>query len=135
MAVAFNSIAILFIMDVDNLSYQYGLGEQAKERVDAMGYVNLNREQARALSLTKVMCAVVAVVGTIYMVTNGASVGAMLSGAGMAFFFKISELITKYKTMSLLQVAGFVVTTCVIQYAFLQLFLHLVVIAWYDDHE
>jgi hypothetical protein len=100
-----------------------------------MGYVNLNREQARALSLTKVMCAVVAVVGTIYMVTNGASVGAMLSGAGMAFFFKISELITKYKTMSLLQVAGFVVTTCVIQYAFLQLFLHLVVIAWYDDHE
>ena len=80
MDVAFNSIAILFIMDVDNLSYQFLLGERAKERVDAMGHVNLNRDQARALSLTKVLCSVVAIVGTLYMVTNGASVGAMLAG-------------------------------------------------------
>ena len=133
MAVAFNSIAILFIMDIDNLSYQFLLGERAKERVDAMGHVNLDRDHARALSLTKVLCAVVAVVGTIYMVTNGASVGAMLSGGGMAFFFKLSELTSKYKTMSLLQLVGFVVVTIVVQFVFQSLFL-MIVISWYDDH-
>jgi hypothetical protein len=133
MDVAFNSIAILFIMDVDNLSYQFLLGERAKERVDAMGHVNLNRDQARALSLTKVLCSVVAIVGTLYMVTNGASVGAMLAGGVMAFFFKLSELTTKYKTMSPHQMVSFVVVTIVVQFMFQTVFL-AIVISWYDDH-
>lgn len=118
---------------MDNLSYQFLLGERAKERVDAMGHVNLNRDQARALSLTKVLCSVVAIVGTLYMVTNGASVGAMLAGGVMAFFFKLSELTTKYKTMSPHQMVSFVVVTIVVQFMFQTVFL-AIVISWYDDH-
>ena len=47
MAVAFNSIAILFICDIDNLSYQYGLSEHLKERVDTYGHVLLHDNQVR----------------------------------------------------------------------------------------
>eukprot|EP01043_Picozoa_sp_COSAG02_P058769 COSAG02_NODE_7370_length_3044_cov_2.459762_2_plen_69_part_00 len=67
------------------------------------------------------------------MVTNGASVGAMLAGGVMAFFFKISKLTTKYKRMSALQLVGFVVVTIVVQMMFQSLFL-IIVISWYDDH-
>ena len=67
-------------MDVDNLSYSFGLGERAKERVDSCGHIHLTDAQAQRLSRTKVLCVNVVLVASVWLVDNGASVAAMLSG-------------------------------------------------------
>ena len=108
LAICFNTIAILFITEVDNVSYQFGLSERAKESVDAHGHVLLTDEQARSLSQTKVMCTVVTMALTLLLVWNGASVAAMIYGGVMALGFKLSELLSKYKTMTKQEIATFV---------------------------
>ena len=99
---------MLFITEVDNVSYQFGLSERAKESVDAHGHVLLTDEQARSLSQTKVMCTVVTMALTLLLVWNGASVAAMIYGGVMALGFKLSELLSKYKTMTKQEIATFV---------------------------
>ena len=44
-------------------SYQYGLGERIRERVDAMGHVALTDKDASTLSRTKALCIVLTVCG------------------------------------------------------------------------
>eukprot|EP01052_Picozoa_sp_SAG31_P029800 SAG31_NODE_2997_length_4803_cov_4.274872_1_plen_524_part_00 len=75
MSICFNTIAILFITEVDNMcvashesvvatahldclrrSYHIGLGERAKERVDTHGHVVLTNEEALMLARTKGLC-------------------------------------------------------------------------------
>ena len=43
------SQAILFITEIDNMSYHLGLGERAKERVDTYAHVVLTDEEAKKL--------------------------------------------------------------------------------------
>eukprot|EP01043_Picozoa_sp_COSAG02_P023757 COSAG02_NODE_1277_length_13502_cov_14.551593_10_plen_132_part_00 len=113
------------VTEVDNLSYQFGLSEREKQRVDAFGHVVLSDSQARQLSRTKLLCVIITVFVTLWLVTNGAAVAAMISGGGMAFAFKISELFAtrsigeKWTTA---ETARFVATTCAVQILSFSLF-------------
>ena len=49
-------------------SYQYGLAEDIKERVDAKGHVILTTDQTKLLSRTKVLCVTTVIVITNWMV-------------------------------------------------------------------
>lgn len=70
---------MLFTCEVDNLSYKFGLGEREKERVDRNGHIALTDEEVVQLSRTKFLCIPITVVLTSWLITNGASVAAMLS--------------------------------------------------------
>ena len=115
--IAFNTIAVLFITEVDNLAYAFGLGERERERVDTYGYVMLTDGEARMFGRTKVLCVTATVVYTLWMVWNGASVGALMSGGGVVMVFKLSELASTYKTKTVKEIAAFVAVTLVTQVA------------------
>jgi hypothetical protein len=83
-----------FITEIDNMSYHLGLGERAKERVDTHGHVILTDEEAKRLSHTKALCTITCVVGTLWLVSNGAVVAAFMSGFFTVLIFKLSELFT-----------------------------------------
>lgn len=119
-------------MDVDNLSYNFGLAERAKERVDGYGHIDLSDAQAQRLSRTKILIVTVVLVGTIWLVDNGASVAAMLSGHGMALAFKLSELSATYGQMSHKDVFIFVATTFAVQTASFNFFVHFILLDWYE---
>eukprot|EP01052_Picozoa_sp_SAG31_P027528 SAG31_NODE_2583_length_5435_cov_55.000000_4_plen_198_part_00 len=121
-----------FVLDVDNLSYSFGLGERARERVDSCGHVDLTDAQARRLSRTKVLSVSVVLVVTLWLVDNGASVAAMLSGYGMALAFKLSELIATYGQMSHKDVAIFVVASFVVQWVSYNFFIRAIILPWYE---
>ena len=131
--ISFNTIAVLFITEVDNLSYHFGLSERAKQRVDSFGYVELDDAQARQLSRTKAVCVLITVFVTLWLVTNGAATASMISGGGMAFGFKMSELLTTYSHMTRSQIAIFVATTFVVQAFSFGLFLSALAYQ-YDQH-
>jgi len=63
------------------MSYHFGLGERAKERVDTHGHVMLTDEETRKLWHTKALCTVTSVVGTLWLVSNGAVVASIMSYA------------------------------------------------------
>ena len=63
------------------MSYHFGLGERAKERVDTHGHVILTDEETRKLWHTKALCTVTSVVGTLWLVSNGAVVASIMSYA------------------------------------------------------
>ena len=121
-----------FIMDVDNLSYSFGLGERARERVDSFGVVELNDSQAQRLHRTKMLSVSIVLVVTLWLVDNGASVAAMLSGHGMALAFKLSELIATYSEMSRKDVAVFVATSLVVQWLSYMFFIYAIILPWYE---
>jgi hypothetical protein len=119
-------------MDVDNLSYNFGLGERAKERVDSCGHVHLNDSQAQRLSRTKVLSVAVVLVLTIWLVDNGASVAAMLSGHGMALLFKLSELVATYGQLSRKDIVVFIVLTFAVQWFSYMFFMYAIILPWYE---
>ena len=51
--VCFNSIAILFLLEVDNLAYATILGERSRARVEEAGRVELGDEDVAALTRSK----------------------------------------------------------------------------------
>ena len=131
--ICFNTLAVLFITEVDNLSYTFGLGERAKERVDTYGHVVLDDYEARQLSVTKALCVVCTVVFTIWLVTNGASVAAMLAGAGATLGFKLSELATRHARMTWKQIGVFVLTAVTTQVLSVALMFNFIT-GWYEKH-
>eukprot|EP01052_Picozoa_sp_SAG31_P023677 SAG31_NODE_1967_length_6785_cov_7.007329_7_plen_508_part_00 len=92
MKTCFNTVAILFLTEVDNLSYKFGLGERARERVDAVGHVILSDEDAKMLTRTKKLCIVL----TIFVIFGGVlfqSVPASLMWSQFAALsYKLSEV-------------------------------------------
>jgi hypothetical protein len=114
---------VLFIADVDNVTYQFGLDERERQRVDAFGHVELREEEISLLSRTKRLCIPITIIVTGWLVTNGASFAAMLSGALMALTFKLSVLATTYKQMSWKEVACSAATSLMIQVASLLIFM------------
>ena len=107
--------AVLFIADIDNVTYQFGIDERERQRVDAFGHVELREEELRLLSRTKRICIPVTMFVTAWLVTNGASFAAMLSGALMALLFKLSVLVTTYTQMSRKDVACSALTSLLVQ--------------------
>lgn len=60
-----------------NMTYSFGLGEMAKQRVDEAGHVELTDAEARKLLRTKVFCTTAAVVGIGEQQPNPASIRKM----------------------------------------------------------
>eukprot|EP01046_Picozoa_sp_COSAG06_P086567 COSAG06_NODE_33152_length_494_cov_1.156962_1_plen_110_part_10 len=73
------------------MSYHLGLGERAKERVDTYAHVVLTDEEAKKLLVTKALCTITCVVGTLWLVSNGAVVAALMSGFFTVLIFKLSH--------------------------------------------
>ena len=119
-------------MDIDNLTYQFGLSERLKQRVDTFGHVFLDDDHATKLAGTKAMCSLVSMVSMLYLVYNAAAIGTMQAGGVAAFVFKVSEVFTRYKTMSRQELAFFVATTYVLLQVQLE-FFQLIVDRWYAD--
>jgi hypothetical protein len=55
LSVCFNTVAILFLVEIDNISYHVGLGELQKARVESAGRVVLSDVEAKNLAWLKVM--------------------------------------------------------------------------------
>ena len=51
--ICFNTIAILFLCDIDNIAYDHGLSEHVRMRVEERGRVDLGAAEAEALVRTK----------------------------------------------------------------------------------
>ena len=115
--------AVLFIADVDNVTYQFGLDERERQRVDAFGHVELRDEEIRLLSRTKRLCVPITIIVTAWLVTNGASFAAMLSGSLMALAFKLSALATTYTQMSRKDAASSALTSLLVQAVSLLVFM------------
>ena len=102
------------------MSYHFGLGERAKERVDTHGHVMLTDEETKKLWHTKALCTVTSVVGILWLVSNGAVVAAFLSSFFTVFLFKLSELTS---SMAPAQKAIFVAKAFVAQIASMASFM------------
>ena len=102
------------------MSYELGLGERAKERVDTHGHVMLTDEETKKLWHTKALCTVPSVVGILWLVSNGAVVAAFLSSFFTVFLFKLSELTS---SMTPAQKAIFVAKAFVAQIASMASFM------------
>lgn len=89
--VCFNTIAILFITEIDNMSYHLILGERVKERVDTYGHIVLTEEDAVRLSRAKMLSTFACVVGTVGLVYNGALVAARMASFVIVLIFKLSD--------------------------------------------
>jgi hypothetical protein len=94
LTVAFNTVAIMFLTEVDNMSYHFFLSEKARERVDRAGHVRLTDAESKKLSRTKVLCTTITVVGVATTIYFRAAFGAAMGGMAMSFFFKASEVIS-----------------------------------------
>ena len=70
LSVCFNTIAVLFMCEIDNLCYQFGLGERIRARVEDKGRMALSPEEAEAMSQTKtvhIMMIVCSILFSVYM--------------------------------------------------------------------
>lgn len=81
LSVCMNTVAILFMTDIDNLVFQFGLAEKARSRVEDAGRVELSESDAMALAHTKIIHSIllaVALLGGIWSAALGASTFAIL---------------------------------------------------------
>ena len=68
--ISLNTVAILFICELDDILYQLGLPERLKTRIDAEGRVALNDEEAGALFSMKAAHVVAVVVSVLALVSS-----------------------------------------------------------------
>jgi hypothetical protein len=94
LTVAFNTVAIMFLTEVDNLSYQFALSEQVKRRVDEAGRVQLTDADERRLSRTKPCCMVLIFIGILFAVYMRSVFGSIMVGFGIAGLCKASEVLS-----------------------------------------
>jgi hypothetical protein len=78
----FNSLAILFMTEIDNTAYLFGLGERARARVESMGRVELSKAEVEAMARTKLVHLVLVVAVCLVSVKGSGSSDVM-----MAFVF------------------------------------------------
>ena len=55
LSICFNTVAILFLVEIDNMSYHVGLGELQKARMESVGRVVLSDAEATNLAWLKLM--------------------------------------------------------------------------------
>ena len=114
------------------MSYMFGLGEKKKERVDTHGHVTPSEDEALQLALTKALCVVATVVGTLFFVNNGATMATLMGSGATVFVFKLSELVTSYKRLSRKEIALFVLTTLVTFMASMAMLMVITMLSWYN---
>eukprot|EP01052_Picozoa_sp_SAG31_P026195 SAG31_NODE_2356_length_5874_cov_17.280000_7_plen_170_part_00 len=76
--VCFNTVAVLFLLDIDNAAYMFLLDERTRARVERSGRVMLADDEAQALSASKMVhwfAITFAVLGAVLLVfhPNGAN--------------------------------------------------------------
>lgn len=82
--ICLNAVAILFLCEIDNIAFDFALGERVRTRVEAAGRVNLADDEAAALARTKVVHVVLIVLSLVVAVWSGnifVGVFAVLLGA------------------------------------------------------
>ena len=70
LSVCFNTVALLFMTDVDNIAYELGMPERWRAMVEARGRVALTDEAANALATTKVVhvaIVMLCILGTVWV--------------------------------------------------------------------
>eukprot|EP01052_Picozoa_sp_SAG31_P045790 SAG31_NODE_8509_length_1439_cov_1.197015_2_plen_228_part_00 len=94
LSVCFNTIAILFMTEIDNVCYHFGLGEKTKARMEAAGRVVLTDQENENLLRLKVVHIFLVVISCLVTVMlAGSSVdhrlvpGVELLGSPAALFF------------------------------------------------
>lgn len=79
LSVCLNSVAIIFILEVDNALFTFGMAERVRARVEANGRVQLSDEEAAMFARTKPLhvCLVV-----VYLVGSAVAVSKLFGSAG-----------------------------------------------------
>ena len=84
-----------FLTEVDNLSYQFGIGEKVKERVEEAGRVELTDTETRRLTRTKSLCGILIFGGIMIAIVGRVAWGALMISAVVAALCKASELLSR----------------------------------------
>ena len=82
--------------------------------------------------MTKILCVVATVVGTLFFVNNGATVATLMGSGATVFAFKLSELVTSYKRLSRKEIAVFVLVTLVTFMASMMVLMMTTMLSWYN---
>mgnify|MGYP007025850138 CR=1 FL=1 len=77
-----------------NMTYHFGIGERAKERVDKAGHVVLTTSETWKLSRTKVFSTTITVIGITVSVQYGSPFGSVLIATVATLLCKLSELLS-----------------------------------------
>jgi hypothetical protein len=70
LSICVNTIALLFLLDLDNVVYMFGLDERTRTRVEKAGRVELNEEDARGIDRIKTAHLVIITLGLILGVSE-----------------------------------------------------------------
>lgn len=92
--VAFNTIAILFLTEVDNITYHLALSERAKQRVDEAGHVQLTDADEKKLSRTKPCCIAIILAGITLAIFKRSMATCFFYGFFIAWLCKASEVLS-----------------------------------------
>jgi hypothetical protein len=92
LSVCCNTVAILFLVEVDNISYHVGLGELQKARVESVGRVVLSDTEAKNLAWLKVMYVPITLICVLW------SVAMMDLGLGFVITFFMCGLVAPAAT-------------------------------------
>lgn len=76
LSVCFNTVAVLFLCEVDNVAFAVGLSERVRTRVETAGHVELDDSEASTLARTKLVHASLIVIGVIAAVGSKAGINA-----------------------------------------------------------
>eukprot|EP01045_Picozoa_sp_COSAG04_P010169 COSAG04_NODE_615_length_11914_cov_12.688447_10_plen_512_part_00 len=103
LSVCLNTVAILFLCDIDNICFALALGERVRARVEDAGRVELDDHEATALARTKAVHVVLIVLGVLGGVWSGIGglmtnfippVALVLGGLAEAFVPRVGTLET-----------------------------------------
>jgi hypothetical protein len=89
LSVCFNTVAVLFLCEIDNLVYAIGMGEKLRARVETDGRVELGEGEANALMLSKlqhVCVLVLAVPCGVWVGGNGGNYSVSVVGRYLPIF-------------------------------------------------
>lgn len=124
---AVNTVALLFLTEIDNLAYALGLSEQARKRMEVKGRVELGEEATALLLRSKIahMVAIVAGIGWIVVSRKYDStvwyVFSWLAGLVASIRPSPRETAKRMTTATVACVAGFVFNVVLLFYSLGQL--------------
>eukprot|EP01051_Picozoa_sp_SAG22_P014419 SAG22_NODE_1748_length_3664_cov_10.806171_4_plen_232_part_00 len=80
--ICFNTVALMFMLEIDSTMFHYGLDENTRARVESAGKIELDRAEAQALSYTKALHVVLVVAAVVL----GTIVGGVIEGLHYFYF-------------------------------------------------
>ena len=86
LSVCLNTVAVLFLLEVDNITFDAALREQLRSRVEEEGHVELSDAQADALARTKPVHIVLIMATLLGAVAIGGATGDFKSAAIFSTF-------------------------------------------------